>query len=526
MDEYFDYIVIGSGFGGSVAALRLVEKGYKVGVLEAGKRFEDQDFPHSNWNIRKFMYFPRLGCMGILRLDLFRRLAVLSGAGVGGGSLVYANTLIEPPAEAFSSEKWPKNPDVSSWQNELKPYYETAKKMLGVCQAPNHFPADQKLRETASELGFGETFEPVEVGVYFGRPGEEHPDPYFGGQGPKRRGCILCGGCMVGCRYNAKNTLVKNYLWFAEKKGAKIIPQTQVEKIIQLEDDHYELDVYKPGIVNSQKKKMRASNIIIAAGTLGTMKLLFKCRDQYKTLPLISRWLGNEVRTNSESILGVRMNHPVEDYSKGLAITSLVHPNDHTKIEAVRYPKGSDSLGILVNPLVAGKTLLSRFLETMMHYLIHPIQTVKTQWPVGFATKTVILLVMQTLDSKISMTLKKSFFGRTRLVTAKPDHEPPPVMIPEGVAFARKFAELNNGIAKGSKLDLLNSSVTAHILGGCPMGMDPEKSVIDCDHRLFNYPGIYVVGGSSIPANLGVNPSLTITAMAERAMAKIKPKAS
>jgi cholesterol oxidase len=524
VNNEYDFVIVGSGFGGSVAALRLAEKGYKVAVLEAGKKFNDLDFPQSNWNLRQFMYFPRLGFKGILRLDIFRSLAVLSGAGVGGGSLVYANTLIQPPDEAFSQGTWPKSPDIHHWKDELGPYYERAKKMLGVAPAPTDFPADRKLRETAQALGFGNTFESVDVGVYLGPPGVEHQDPYFNGEGPPRRGCIRCGGCMVGCRHNAKNTLVKNYLWFAEKKGVHILPESHVEKIKPLANGSYELEIYTPGFIFRKKRHLRASQVVIAAGTLGTMKLLFRCRDLYKTLPKISSKLGHDVRTNSESILGVRMIDSTQDYSEGLAITSLVHPNAHTKIEACRYPKGSDALGILVSPLVSGKKISSRLIETLLQYLLHPIQTLRTQWPSGFAKNSVILLVMQTLDNKINMHLKKGLFGLYRLVTETPKEEAPPVMIPEGVTFAEKFAQMHGGIPKGSKLDLLNSSVTAHVLGGCPMGENPDEHVIDCNHQVHHYPGLIVVGGSSIPANLGVNPSLTITAMAERAIEKIKAK--
>jgi cholesterol oxidase len=514
----FDYIVIGSGFGGSVAALRLAEKGYSVCVLEAGRRFRDADFPRSNWRLARFLFMPRLGLRGIMRMDVFRGLMVLSGAGVGGGSLVYANTLIEPRADAFKDGTWPAQVGVADWARELAPHYAEARRMLGVTRAPTQFPADQALRQVAGKLGYGDTFQPVDVGVYFGRPGVRADDPFFGGEGPERSGCTLCGGCMVGCRYNAKNTLVKNYLFLAEKRGVQVRAEAEVRSLQPLAGGGYMVTHARPGILSGAPRRITARHVVLAAGVLGTLKLLLDCRDGAKTLPKLSPTLGRDVRTNSESIIGVRIPGG-PDFSRGLAITAGVHPDGRTKIEAVRYPRGSDLMALLSVPLVSGRSLLARTARLVLETARHPLRVLRGLWPLRFARETIILLVMQTLDSRLSFVWR-----RRRIATERSLGSAPPVHVDAGNRFARALADATGGTAGGSIADVLGMSVTAHVLGGCPMGRDAGEAVIDERHEVFGHPGLFVVGGAAVPANLGVNPSLTITAMAERAMSKIPVK--
>lgn len=525
-DRQYDYIVIGSGFGGSVAALRLAEKGYRVLVLEAGKRFRDQDFAKTSWNLRRFLYLPRLGLQGIMRLDFFKGLTVLSGAGVGGGSLVYANTLIEPEAESFHNGTWPELGGVGDWQKTLAPHFQEARRMLGVTRAPEGHAADVLLKRTAEALGYGETHHPVDVGVFLGEPGVEVPDPYFGGEGPARKGCQRCGGCMVGCRHNAKNTLVKNYLYFAEKKGAEIRAQAEATEVVPATGGGYLVSVKRPGLMPARKQVFRGKNVVFASGVLGTVKLLLKCRDDVRTLPNLSPTLGSEVRTNSESIIGVRVLGQKSPFSDGLAIGAGVNPNPHTKIEAVRYSRGSDAMGLFSMPLAEGSTYKRRMLNLVLGILKEPIAFVRYLWPRNFATETVILLVMQSLDSKMrfNWTRRWTKLFRRGLAADFGAAGRPPVHLEEGNAFAKKMAELCGGRPGGSVADVLGMSFTAHILGGCPMGDSARTGVIAPDHQVHGYPGLYVVGGASVPANLGVNPSLTITAMAERAMALVPAK--
>ncbi|MCX6111519.1 MAG: GMC family oxidoreductase [Proteobacteria bacterium] len=526
--QEFDYLIIGSGFGGSVAALRLAEKGYRVAVIEAGSAFRDQDFAKTNWNLRRFIFAPWLGLRGIMRINFFRGVSILSGAGVGGGSLVYANTLIKPRLGALRGPSWPRLSAVSDWAEALAAHYETARRMLGVTPAPVHFPADQLLKETATALGYGDTFSPVDVGVYFGKPGQTAADPYFGGEGPERSGCTMCGGCMVGCRNNAKNTLVKNYLYFAAKKGATIQADSEVIDVRPLPDGRYQVVIKRPGGFWSSRRHIAAKQVIFAAGVLGTVKLLLHCRDVAKTLPKLSPTLGHGVRTNSESILGVRVPSPRAPMSGGIAIAAGVHPDDHTSIEAVRYPAGSDAMGLLVMPLAGGRTPLERLLRVAFYALTHPLVVCRAWFPRGFAVESVIILVMQSLDSTMRFRLKRSlpwpfrkglsgdFVGAAR----------PPVLLPQGVAFVEKLAATTGGIAASSSSEVVGVPLTAHILGGCPMGETAADGVIDHAHRIHHYPGLFVLGGASVPANLGVNPSLTITAMAERAMTFIPPAKS
>lgn len=508
--------------------MRLSEKGYKVLVLEAGRRFRDEDFPKSNWRIGRFLFFPRLGMRGIMRLDFFRGLMVMSGAGVGGGSLVYANTLIEPRPEAFNNGTWPKGLGVEHWDAELARHYGEARRMLGVTRAPTANPADEALKDTAKRLGFGETFQPVAVGVYFGKPGETAADPFFGGDGPARKGCIQCGGCMVGCRHNAKNTLVKNYLYFAEKNGARIVAEREVRLVRPLQGGGYAIEASNPFLFGLESETYTARRVIFAGGVLGTMKLLLRCRDEVKTLPKISATLGHEVRTNGESIIGVRFwgkGHP--DFSQGVAIAAGVNPDANTKIEAVRYSKGSNAMALLSMPLIKASSAGGRIVEGLTYLIRHPRRFFRAFNPQGFATNTIILLVMQSLDSKLRFALKRRWTSgfRKTLDAEYPNGKRPPRHIEAGNRFAEDMAAAHGGQAGGSVADMLGMSVTAHILGGCPMGGSDADGVIDAQHRIFNYPGLFVVGGAAVPANLGVNPSLTITAMAERAMSMIETKA-
>jgi cholesterol oxidase len=520
----YDCIVIGSGFGGSVAALRLAEKGYRVVVVESGSRFRDQDFPKTNWHLARFVFMPKLGWRGIMRFDFFKGLMVMSGAGVGGGSLVYANTLIEPTPEAFDGAAWPRGVGVDDWRAALSDHYAEARKMLGVTRAPVEFPADQALRRAATTLGYGETFHAVDVGVYLGKPGQPAPDknqdPYFGGLGPARSGCTLCGGCMVGCRHNAKNTLVKNYLYFAEKRGVKVLPDREVTAVTPAADGGYIVSTRRPGLFAGRRQELRAPKVFVAAGVLGTMKLLLRCRDELGTLPALSKTLGQSVRTNSESIIGVRAAGSVEDFSRGVAIGSGVSPDAVTKIEPVRYPIGSDLIALMAMPLVTAKTTTGRVLQVVRDIAARPRRFLRALWPRHFARETVILLVMQTLDSQLSFRLRR-FLGFSRISPDFGASGRPPLHIPEGNRFAEELAKVTGGEPGGSVADVMGMSVTAHILGGCPMATDGAAGTIGANHEVHGYPGLYVLGGAAVPANLGVNPSLTITAMAERAMALI-----
>jgi cholesterol oxidase len=523
LGEKYDYIIIGSGFAGSVAAHRLTEKGYDVLVLESGSRFGADDFPKTNWNLKRFLFMPKLGLRGIMRMDFFRGLTILSGSGVGGGSLVYANTLIEPSEASFRNNTWPVNVGVEDWFRELKKFYQVAKKMLGATPAPTNFASDQEFKQTATDLGYGDSFHPVDVGVYLGEPGTEVADPYFGGSGPTRTGCIHCGGCMIGCRYNAKNTLDKNYLWLAEKAGAKIKADFEVGDIRPIQGG-YVVQGRRPGLFPSKSQAFQSERVIVAAGALGSLKLLWRCKRDTKSLKNLSDKLGHEVRTNNESLLGVRVKGKDSRFDQGLAITCGVNPNDHTKIEAVRYPLGADMMGVLSLPLRIAPTMGRRILKVLKDLVLHPYEFGRYLWPPGFARETIILLIMQSLDGKIRFEWR-GIRGLTRRLSAKYESKDrPPVLVPEGVKFAESMADRLGAQAGGSYMDLFNNSFTAHILGGCPMGVGVETGVIDGGHEVHGYPGLMILGGAAVPANIGVNPSLTITAMAERAMAMIPEK--
>jgi cholesterol oxidase len=532
-DGVFDYVIVGSGFGGSVAAMRLTEKGYKVLVLERGKRYRDRDFPFSNWLVWKFVWMPILRCFGIWEFTPMECGLILHGAGVGGGSLLYAGVLEVPDDKMFENPSWR---NLADWKSILKPHYETASRMLGVAINPKLWPADDVLKEIAEEMGQGDTFRSTYTGRFFGPEGEEVPDPYFGGEGPPRRGCQHCGGCMVGCRNNAKNSLDKNYLYFAEKWGAEVRPESEVTEIRPLpsgqpDGARYELAYYhSTAWLLKPKRRVRARNVVLSGGVLGTMKLLFQCRDIIRSLPNISQRLGDMVRTNSEALLGVSSRRGgTVDYSKGIAITSIFHGDEVTCIEPVRFPDGSGFILLIAGPLFdRSPRALVRLGRFIWENLRHPLDNAWGHFPFGWARRTTILLVMQTVDNRVRLRLGRSLltFFRRDLVS-KPDVEqslPPRINIAHQVTHA--FADKTNGIAAGSISEsLLNMETSAHILGGCPFGRNAEEGVVALDCQVHNYPGLYVVDGSIVPANPGVNPSLTITALAEYAMSKVPPKA-
>ena len=509
----FDVVVIGSGFGGSVAALRLTEKGYKVAVLEAGRRFSDKDFPKTSWRLSRFLYLPRLGLRGIQRIHVLPDVLVLAGAGVGGGSLVYANTLYKPPASYFEDKQWK---HITDWDAELTPWYDQASRMLGVAQNPYFSASDKAMKEVADQMGVGHTFKLAPLGVYFGNgAGVKSKDPFFGGVGPDRDGCLQCGACMTGCRHNAKNTLPKNYLGLAEKAGAKVFPEHTAIKTEQLPDGSWKITARKSSAWFAGKRSFTASHVVVAAGTYNTQKLLHKMKlDQ--VLPKISDQLGKLSRTNSEALTGSIMPKGGTDFSKGSAITSSFFPDDHTHVEPVRYGKGSNFMGMLQTVMTDGVNIKDRRKQWLRQVITKPSLILKIMDVRQWSERTVVALIMQNVDSAISVKAKRGIFGY-RLTSKNDSLTPNATYIPAANEVARRIAENNGGIAGGHIGDLINAPFTAHFVGGCVIGDSIQTGVIDPYHRVYNYPTMHVVDGASVTANLGVNPSLTITAQAERA---------
>jgi cholesterol oxidase len=528
-DEFdYDWIVIGSGFGGSVSALRLAEKGYSVAVLECGRRFADKDFATETADFRRYNWAPHLGMRGILRLSVFRDAFVLSGCGVGGGSLGYANTLYRARPDFYESQQWS---ELADWAGELAPFYAEAERMLGVETYDRDGVADVLLREYGESIGVGETYKRTPVGVFLGEPGRTVADPYFGGEGPERTGCLRCGACMIGCRHGAKNTLMKNYLWFAERLGVRILSERMVTDVRPLGDvsgaDGYRIVHERSGgILRRERRTLRARGVIIAAGALGTNRLLQRCRLN-GSLGRISDRLGYMVRTNSEAIISVTAPQDSEwDFSDSVAITSSIYTDPDTHIEVVTYGDGGDSQGLLRQLMVTAGRRGTRPLHFLLAVLRHPRQALGVFKIRGMSRKTIILLVMQSLDNSMRLKVKLRLpNGSVMLTTEQDPLHPNPDSIPAAYDAARWFARRTGGTAySGITEAILGIPLTAHILGGAVIGSDRERGVVDARHRVFGYDNLLVCDGAAVPANIGANPSLTITAMAERAMTFIGAK--
>ena len=519
----YDYIIIGSGFGGSVSALRLSEKGYRVAVLERGKRYQTEDFPRTNWNLRKSLWKSPLGLYGIWNLTLLRHVFVLHGTGVGGGSLNYCNQLLIPPDEVFEKPEW----GPGDWKARLAPFYAIARRMLGANPSPQVGKADRILAEIGKDIRGEDTFHINDVGVFFGEPDKTVPDPYFSGEGPARTGCTFCAACMIGCPVGGKNTLDKNYLYLAERKyGAEIFPETEVTGVRPL-DDGYEIITRKStGIVHT-KGRFMAHGVVFSGGVMGSVKLLLVCKTR-DLLPKLSPQVGNFIRTNSEALIGVKARDKEANYSDQISITSGIYPDKDTHVEIVRFNKGSDIMGFLGTLLTDGGGRIPRQLRFLGNVLRHPWAFLKSLWPVGWGARTPILLVMQTLENHIQFDYRRRwwrFGGRSMNSSLVPGTKKVPSYIPVANEIARRMGREMDGQPLSSWPEvLLDVPTTAHILGGAIMSDSPEQGVVDYSGQIHGYPNLYVVDGSNIPANLGVNPSLTIIALAEYIMSQIPPK--
>ncbi|MCG5226900.1 GMC family oxidoreductase [Acinetobacter pittii] len=526
----YDYLIIGSGFGGSVSACRLTEKGYSVAVMEMGRRWKAEDFAKNNWNTRRWIWRPGMKLFGYFNMRFFRHVTIICGNAVGGGSITYANTLLVPPEHIWDEGTWA---DAADWKNEMPQHYAEAERMLGVTDNKILGPADHMLKKMGEAVGVGHTFKPTRVATFFPPEGEEggktYPDPYFNGEGPDRGTCTACGGCMTGCKHNAKNTLDKNYLYFAEKNGAKVYEETKVVDVKPLNgkadgSDGYEVTTEcSSSWFNKQRRTWRVRNVIFSASSLGTQEMLFRLK-QSGSLPNISDDLGNRVRTNAESILGVRFFDKDVDMSKGVAIGSSIYIDHDTHIEATRYQGGSDAMGLMCTYMAKGKPGWTRIFYWLWILISHPLIFLRMSNPVGFARQTLIFLVMQTADASINMRLKRNWFWPFGKVLSS-EGKKLPVYIPQANTFTEKIAKMFNGHPITTITEILfNVPFTAHCMGGCAIASSPEQGVVDGKNRVFNYKNLYVVDGSMLGANLGVNPSLTITALAERAMSYIPAK--
>jgi cholesterol oxidase len=510
-DFDFDYIVVGSGFGGSVSGLRLTEKGYRVLMLEKGVELKAEDFPKSNWNLKRWLWMPKLGWRGLFQMSFFRHVTVLSGVGVGGGSLVYANTLPIPKRAFFESPGWA---HLAAWEPELAPHYTTVRRMLGAVPNPSFTPVDRIMKSVAEDMG--KEFEKTHVAVYFGEPDKTVPDPYFGGEGPERTGCNYCGGCMLGCRFGAKNTLDKNYLFFARKRGMQLMADTEVTAVRPLAGGGYRVEV-KTGrsLLFRKKRSFTARNVVFSGGVLGTVELLLKMQREPDGLPNLSPRLGEAVRTNSESLIGVIGEKRDQDLSRGVAIGSIIQTDEHSHVEPVRYPAGSNFFRTMMAPHVAGDRSFVRVARMFGSALRNPLKLFKALTVSDMSRYSIILLYMRTAEG----TLKFRLGVGDGLASSVSTGKAPSATIPEATEIAERVADKIDGLPMSMVQEtVFNIPTTAHILGGCCMGDSPETGVIDHRHRVFGYEGLYVIDGSAVSANPGVNPSLTIAALAERAM--------
>ncbi|WP_194850652.1 GMC oxidoreductase [Nonlabens antarcticus] len=520
MDYDYDYIIIGSGFGGSVSALRLSEKGYKVLVVEKGKWYKADDFPKSNWNFKRWLWMPYLRFFGIMKLSIFRHIAIISGTGVGGGSLVYANTLPTPKTAFFNSGSWSK---LADWEQELKPHYTEALRMLGAAQNPKLFDGDLGLKKVAEDLDILKKFDSTRVAVFFGEENKTVKDPYFNGKGPDRSGCNFCGACMTGCRYNAKNTLDKNYLYLAQQQGAEILAENEVMDVQPIAkgdgSQGYEVTIKSSTKLFAKSKKITATAVIFSGGVLGTVKLLLKLKQ--KSLPDLSDKLGEDIRSNNETLISVSSLEKDKNYSKGIAIGSILDTDENSHLEICRYGEGSDAWKLAHMPYVTGSNVVSRLFKTVGKFLKHPVDYFKIYFVNGWAKNTVVLLFMQTLDS--TLKFKRNALGQ--MTSTVSTGKAPTPFIPESIKLVDAYQKAINGVSTSFALETLAGiPSTAHILGGAVMGKDRNQGVIDQDNKVFGYENMYVIDGAMISANPGVNPSLSITAIAEFAMSKIPGK--